>query len=204
MTENGYTKTLDNLKAELAKLPGIGKRSAERLAFHLLKCPKSEAFRLADAIREMRERIRNCRICYNLCEGEVCNICRDSRRDPTRICVVEQPKDLAALEETGLWNGLYHVLLGHLAPIEGVEPKDLTIASLVERVRKGGIEEVLLATNPNFEGDGTNLYIMSQLKDTGVKVTRLARGMPSGSAIEYVNLAVLTDALSARQEFENE
>ena len=199
MTAGAGSEPLSELIARLTKLPGIGPRSAERLAFHLLKADKQEVFELAQALRDIKERLAYCSVCYNLTEVDPCRICADPRRDRSQIIVVKQPKDLAALEQTGLVRGVYHVLLGRIAPLDGVEPGDLTIEVLKQRVSKGDVREVVLAMNPTMEGDGTALYIHSVLGPLGVKVTRPARGLPSGSQLEYVPKAVLEDALSGRQ-----
>jgi recombination protein RecR len=184
---------------ELAKLPGIGRKSAERLAYHLLRVHKTEALGLADAIRDVRENVRYCRSCYNLAEGELCVICGDARRDHSQICVVEQPRDLMALEQAGVYRGLYHVLLGRIAPLDGVGPDQLTMDRLVERVRAGDVREIIMATNPTVEGDGTALYLSNLLAEMPVSVTRLARGITTGSVLEYTNKEVLADALTGRQ-----
>lgn len=186
---------------EFAKLPGIGKKSAERLAYHILRVHKHEALALADAIRDVRENVRYCRICYNLSEGDICPICRDPQRDATRLCVVEQPRDLMALEQTGVFRGLYHVLLGRIAPLDGIGPDQLTIDPLVERVRTGRFQEVIMATNPTVEGDGTALHLSNLLAEYPVEITRLARGVTAGSILEYTNKEVLTDALTGRQKW---
>ncbi|OHB59395.1 MAG: recombination protein RecR [Planctomycetes bacterium RBG_13_44_8b] len=199
---SAYTQSLNRLIEELGKLPGIGPKTAERLAFHILKTEKKEAVSLADAIMKVKSEIGRCKQCYNLAEGDLCAICSDARRDKSIICVVEQFKDLIALEKTGLCKWVYHVLGGHIAPLEGIEPEDLTIEHLLSRIRKGKISEVVMATNPTVEGDGTALYISSLLKPSGVKVTRLARGLPGGSSIEYAGGAVLTDAILGRSELE--
>jgi len=193
--------SLLRLTTELEKLPGIGPRSAERIAFHILKAEKDDALRLADAVRDVKDNVRHCRICYNLTEADPCPICSDPRRDQSQIVVVEQPKDLIQLEATGMVRGVYHVLLGHIAPLDGIEPGDLTIDALVRRVRAGGISEVILATNPTLEGEGTGLHIKSVLAPHNVKVSRLARGLPSGSQIEYASKAILRDAIEGRTEF---
>jgi len=193
---------LSRLIEEFGKLPGIGPKSAERLAFHILKSQPAEAIALADAIRDLKNKIRRCEVCCNYSEQAVCQICSDPKRDKSQICVVEQPKDVIALEKTGACKWVYHVLGGHIAPLEGIEPSDLTIEKLVERVRKGGVTEVIMATNPNIAGDGTSLYISSLLRDTGVKITRPARGLPSGSTIEYASGKILTDAIIGRQKLE--
>ncbi len=193
--------SLTRLKDEFAKLPGIGPRSAERLAFHILKSGRDEALALAQSIRDVKDLVRHCRTCYNLTEEDPCGICANPRRDQSQIFVVEQPKDLLLLESTGLVKGVYHVLLGHIAPLEGIEPGDLTIDALVKRVKAGGIREIVIATNPTLEGEGTALHIKSVLADAGVSVTRLARGLPSGSQIEYASRAVLQDAIDGRRSF---
>lgn len=193
--------SLTRLKDEFANLPGIGPRSAERLAFHVLKSGRDEALALAQAIRDVKDLVRHCRVCYNLTEQDPCALCADPRRDPSQIFVVEQPKDLLLLESTGLVKGVYHVLLGHIAPLEGVEPGDLTIDALVKRVRAGGVREVVIATNPTMEGEGTALHIKSVLSGTSAAITRLARGLPSGSQIEYASRAVLQDAIDGRRTF---
>jgi len=197
-----YPETLNRLIEEFEKLPGIGPKSAERLAFHMLKAERRQAMALAEAIRDVKNKIKRCEICTSLSEEAICQICSDPRRDKSSICVVEQPKDVVALEKTGACKWVYHVLGGHIAPLEGVEPSDLTIDKLVERVRSGNVKEVIMATNPNMAGDGTALYISSLLRDTGVKITRLARGLATGSTIEYASGKMLTDAINGRQELE--
>ena len=196
-----FTESITVLVDEFAKLPGIGKKSAERLAYHVLRVHKTEALALADAIRNVKENVRYCRVCYNLSEQEECAICRDSRRAQDMLCVVEQPRDLIALEQAGAYNGLYHVLLGRIAPLEGVGPEHLTIDPLVERVRKGSFREVIMGTNPTLEGDGTALYISNALAGIPVAITRLARGITTGSVLEFANKEILADALSGRQKF---
>ncbi len=186
---------------EFAKLPGIGKKSAERLAYHILRVHKNEALALADAIRNVRDNVRYCKICYNLSEGEICTICQDPQRDTTRLCVVEQPRDLMSLEQTGVFRGLYHVLLGRIAPLDGIGPDQLTIEPLVERVRNGHFQEIIMATNPTVEGDGTALHLSNLLSEFSVEVTRLARGVAPGSILEYTNKEVLADALAGRQKW---
>ena len=197
-----YTESLNRLIEEFGKLPGVGPKTAERLAFHILKAEPAEAMALAKAISDVKNKTKHCKICYNLSEETICRICSDPRRDKSLICVVEQPKDLIALEKTGACKWVYHVLGGHIAPLDGIEPDDLTINQLVERVRKGDVKEVIMATNPNMAGDGTVLYISSLLKSTGVEITRLARGLPTGSTIEYASGKMLTDAIIGRQELE--
>ncbi|HEX7379030.1 MAG TPA: recombination mediator RecR [Pirellulales bacterium] len=195
------TESVTRLVDEFAKLPGIGKKSAERLAYHILRVHKAEALALADAIRNVKENVRYCRTCYNLAEGDECSLCLDARRDRSLLCVVEQPRDLMALEQAGSYRGLYHVLLGRIAPLEGIGPDQLTIAALVERVRHGGFREVIMGTNPTLEGDGTALYISNQLQDLPVEITRLARGITTGSVLEFANKEILADALAGRQKF---
>jgi recombination protein RecR len=185
---------------EFARLPGIGRKSAERLAYHILRVNKPEALALADAIRDVRENVRYCSVCYNLAEGEECAICRDPKRDRHVLCVVEQPRDLMALEQSGVFRGLYHVLLGRIAPLEGIGPEQLTVDTLIDRVRAGGFTEIIMATNPTVEGDGTSLYISNQLAELPVAITRLARGITTGSILEYTNKEILADALSGRQK----
>ncbi|MFY8200817.1 MAG: recombination mediator RecR [Pirellula staleyi] len=198
MTE--ISQSVTELIDQLGKLPGIGRKTAERLAYHLLRVHETEAFALSDAIRSVRENVRYCDTCYNLAEGELCKICMDPRRDTSLICIVEQPRDLIALEQAGVFHGLYHVLLGRIAPLEGIGPDQLTIDALVERVRAGNFSEVIMATNPNVEGDGTALFISNQLAEYPVALTRLARGVTSGSVLEFTNKEILADALSGRQK----
>ena len=197
-----YTQTLNKLIEEFAKLPGIGPKTAERLAFHILKSSNADAMALAQAISDVKNKIKRCQVCFNYSENAVCGICSDVHRDKSVICVVEQPKDVISLEKTGACKWVYHVLGGHIAPLEGIEPADLTIEQLVKRVQRGDIKEVVMATNPNMAGDGTSLYITSLLKPIGVKITRLARGLPAGSTIEYASGKILTDAIIGRTELE--
>jgi recombination protein RecR len=194
------TQSVGKLIDEFAKLPGIGRKSAERLAYHVLRVPKVEALGLADAIRDVRENVHYCKACFNLAEGELCDICRDPKRNTEQLCLVEQPRDLMALEQSGVYRGLYHVLLGRIAPLDGVGPDQLTIDQLVARVRGGTIREIIMATNPTVEGDGTALYISNILADLPVRITRLARGITTGSVLEYTNKEVLADALTGRQQ----
>ncbi|MBN1126672.1 MAG: recombination protein RecR [Sedimentisphaerales bacterium] len=195
-----YTESLNRLIEEFGKLPGIGPKSAERLAFYVLKSTPDEALALARAIADLKKKIRQCKVCFNLAESDLCHICSDSRRDHSIICVVEQPKDIIGLEKTGLCKWVYHVLNGHIAPLEGIEPHDLTIEALVKRIRSGDVSEVVMATNPNLEGDGTALYIGSLLRSMHIKVTRLARGLPTGSTIEFASGNILADAILGRGE----
>ncbi len=199
---NAYTESLNQLIEEFGRLPGIGPKTAERLAFHILKAEAPEAMKLAEAIHDVKTKIRRCQVCWNLSEDDTCKICSDSQRDTGLICVVEQPKDVISLEKTGACKWLYHVLGGHIAPLDGVEAQDLTIDQLIERVRSGQVREVIMATNPNLEGDGTSLYISSLLRPFNVRITRLARGLPTGSTIDYASGRILTDAILGRQELE--
>jgi recombination protein RecR len=195
-----YSSIIERLMELLGRLPGIGARTAERLTFHLLKADDKEALALADAIRDLKTNIRPCRTCFNPTEGELCPVCSDPRRDHSALCVVEQPKDLLALESTGAYRGVYHVLMGHIAPLEDIEAEDLTIEPLLERVRRGEAKEIILATNPTVSGDATALYLTERLAGLNVKVTRLARGLPAGGQIEYANKSILSDALNERRE----
>jgi recombination protein RecR len=195
--------SLERLVAEFKRLPGVGARTAERLAYHVLRAPTDEAMALAYAIRDVKKNMRNCKECFNLTEGELCSICADVRRDHSIICVVEQPKDVWAFEKTGAYRGVYHVLLGRLAPLEDMGPESLTVGELVKRIAKGGVKEVIIATNPNLEGDGTAAYIGEKLAGTDVAVTRIARGIPAGSTIEYANTNILQDALAGRREIQH-
>jgi recombination protein RecR len=194
-----FSPLVDNLIAQLSRLPGIGTRTAQRLAFHLLRVSKEEAFALADAIREVKERIGFCRECGNLTEEELCSICQDARRDRTVICVIEQPADLLSLERTHEFRGVYHVLGGALSPLDGIEPKDLRIDELVQRVERNGVAEVVLATNPNMTGEATAAYVADRLRDR-TRVTRLASGLPVGGDLEYADEVTLGRALSGRRE----
>jgi recombination protein RecR len=189
---------VDNLVAQLTRLPGVGTRTAQRLAFHLLRAGKDEALALAHAIEDVKERVRFCRECGNLTEDEVCAICLDARRDRTVVCVVEQPVDLVSLERTHEYRGLYHVLGGALSPLDGVEPSDLRIEGLLRRVDAGGFEEVVLATNPNMTGEATAAYLADRLRDR-VRVTRLASGLPVGGDLEYADEVTLGRALAGRR-----
>jgi recombination protein RecR len=198
---NGISESINRLVEEFAKLPGIGKKSAERLTFHVLRMNESAALALADAVRDVKQKVRSCRVCFNFSEGDVCAVCSDPRRDAGLLCVVEQPRDLIALEQAGTYRGMYHVLLGRIAPLEGIGPEQLTIDPLVERVRTGNFREVIMGTNPTLEGDGTALYISNRLAEFPVEITRLARGITTGSVLEFANREILADALAGRQKF---
>jgi recombination protein RecR len=194
-----YAPSVDNLIVQLARLPGVGRRTAQRLAFHLLKASEADALALADAIREVKERIGFCTECGNLAEEPLCTICADARRDRSLICVVEDPSDLVALERTHEYRGLYHVLGGALSPIDGVDPEHLRIAELVARVERGGVAEVLLATNPTMTGEATAAFLADRLRDR-TRVTRLASGLPVGGDLEYADEVTLGRALAGRRE----
>jgi len=199
----GGLAALDRLIEALGKLPGVGAKTAERLAYHLLKAPPEEALALAEALRDIKERVHYCKTCYHLAEAEhdLCAVCRDTRRDQGLICVVEQSRDLIALERAGTYQGVYHVLLGRLSPLQGVGPDQLTIDALVRRVFAGGVREIIMATNPTLEGDGTALLVANRLAEADVSITRLARGLASGSVLEFANKEMLADAMSGRQKF---
>jgi recombination protein RecR len=196
------SRYLEALIEELVKLPSIGQKSAQRLALHLLRAPREEALRLADAIRDVRERVGFCSQCGNFSESDPCLLCADPQRDATLLCVVEQPGDVLALERTGQYRGRYHVLGGALSPLDGTHPDDLRIRELLERLGPGEVKEVILATNPNVAGEATALYIAHLLQPLGVKVTRIARGVPMGSDLEYSDQVTLARALEGRREVE--
>lgn len=184
---------------QFSKLPGIGRKSAERLTYHILRVNESEAIALADSIRNVRKNVRYCETCFNLAEDPSCRVCDDPKREQNLLCVVEQPRDLIALEQSGTFNGLYHVLLGRIAPLENIGPDQLTLDHLVDRVANGKFQEIILATNPTVEGDGTALYISNALSEFNVTLTKLARGITQGSILEFTNKEILADALSGRQ-----
>ena len=193
-----------NLMRELGRMPGVGQKSAERLAHYVLALPHDDAMQLATAIQNVKQNVSHCSICCNIGETDPCHICKDHRRDHKKVCVVEQPKDLFTIEKAGFYEGVYHVLFGHIDPLENVEPEDINIDKLVDRARNNGIQEVIIATNPNMEGDVTAMYILEQLEPLGVKVTQLARGMPSGSYLEYANSAVIADAIHGRKSIQKD
>ena len=192
---------IQRLIEEFAKLPGIGPKSAERMTHYLLTGGRDLPLLLANALKDLVEKVHPCKECFNLTEGELCSICRDPRRDRSTICVVEYPRDLAIFERIGTYRGVYHVLNGRLAPLENIGPDKLTLDELARRVRAGGVQEVILATSPTLEGDGTALFASNLLAGTGVKITRLARGLPSGSSLEMANTQMLADALEGRRGF---
>lgn len=195
-----YPKPLARLVGELEKLPGIGPKSAQRLAFHVMRVPDDETKALADALLAVKGGIRFCRICHNYSEGEICDICADPRRDHAVICVVAEPRDLIAMEKTNEFRGVYHVLHGVISPLEGVTPDRLKIRDLQQRISEGDVREVILATNPTVEGDTTSMYLAGLLKPQGVKVTRIAHGMPVGGDLDYADQATLIQALEWRRE----
>jgi recombination protein RecR len=199
-----YPESMLNLMRELGRMPGVGQKSAERLAHYVLELPHDEAMQLATAIRNVKQNVKHCSICCNIGETDPCHICGDHRRDHKKVCVVEQPKDLFTIEKAGFYEGVYHVLFGHIDPLENVDPEDINIDKLVDRARNNGIQEVIIATNPNLEGDVTAMYILERLEPLGVKVTQLARGMPSGSYLEYANSAVIADAIHGRKSIQKD
>ena len=191
---------LDDLATELARLPGIGRKTALRLTYHLVKQPAEQSRRLADALLTLAERVHACARCFNLTEDELCGICRDARRDSSVMCVVEEASDIGAIERAGEFRGVYHVLGGRLSPLDGIGPEDLTIAALVDRVARSGVREVIIATNPSLEGEATALFVQRQLVGSGVTVSRIARGLPVGGDLEYADGVTIAQALSARRE----
>jgi len=204
-----YPEPLQRLLEELERLPGIGRRSAERIAFHLLRGSSDHPLALARAITDVARRVSRCRVCSGLAEAELCSICDDPRRDRATVLVVEQPKDLIALEQTAMFGGVYHVLMGRLSPLDGIGPEDLTIDALLHRIDDPNancgavpVVEVVLGLNPTVEGDGTMLFLAQELKPRGVRVSRLARGLPTGWSLEHANKAVLADAIQGRQRVE--
>jgi recombination protein RecR len=194
-----FSPAIENLVTQLSKLPGVGRRTAQRLTFHLLSAKPADALELARAIEDVKERVGFCRECGNLTEDELCPICADPRRDRSQICVVEQPVDVLSLERTAEYRGLYHVLGGALSPIDGVEPADLRIDALLRRIERGGVDEVVLAMNPTMTGEATAAYLADRLRDK-VKVTRLASGLPVGGDLEYADEVTLGRALAGRRE----
>jgi len=185
---------------EFHKLPGVGPKSAQRLTYYLLRAPQEEAQALAQAILEVKEKITFCSVCQNVTDSDPCLICEDSQRDRSVICVVEEPLDILALERTRSYHGLYHVLNGVISPMDGVGPEDLKVEELLERLKGGAVQEVILATNPNLEGEATSMYLNRLLRPLGLRVTRLARGLPTGADLEYADDLTLSQALEGRQE----
>ena len=197
-----YAGPVQVLIDELGRMPGVGPKSAQRIAFYLLKLPKEDAQRLAHAINEVKDRISFCTRCFNVAEGELCELCLDERRDPTLVCVVEEPRDIVAVEKTQEFRGRYHVLQGAINPIEGVGPEQLRVKELLARLDTEGIVEVILCTNPNIEGEATAMYLARLLKPLGLKVTRIASGLPVGGDLEYADELTLGRALEGRREVE--
>ena len=203
MAKARTNSAFERLTDRFSRLPGIGRRSAERIAFHLLKVSTEEAQQLADSITAFKRDLKACSVCGNVTESDPCAICTDPQRDTSKVLVVEQPSDVASLEQTGAYQGLYHVLMGRLAPLEGVGPGELNIDHLIGRVREGKVREVILGTNPTLEGDGTAMYLAQQLEARGVKLTRLARGLPTGSVLAGASKAVLSDAIQSRHAMDD-
>ncbi len=195
-----YEGPIQELVDELSRLPGIGPKSAQRLAFYLVKSDPGDAKRLAAAIVDAKDRISFCRECGNVAEGELCRVCRDPGRDPSVLCVVEEPKDVATVEKAGVIKGRYHVLGGAISPLDGIGPEDLRTQELLERVQRDNVAEVIIATNPNLEGNATAMYVAALLKPAGVRVTRLASGLPVGGDLEYADEVTLSQALEGRRE----
>lgn len=193
-----YGESMDRLLEELGKLPGVGRKTAERLAHHILRLPTDDAMKLAVAIRDVKRNTRSCSRCSNVTESDPCAICSDAQRDASTVCVVEQPRDVVAIEEASAWRGLYHVLGGRVSPLDGVGAEDLTLDRLVARVRDEGVREIVVATSPDMEGDGTALYVERALEGLPVRVTRIARGVPSGTPLEHASSAMLVDAFRGR------
>ncbi len=195
------TESVSKLIQELNKLPGIGPKSAQRLAYHILRTPEEQTKELADAILSVKQKTRLCSICFNVTESDTCRICSNEQRDRTKICIVEQPQDILALEHTRAYQGLYHVLHGAISPTEGVGADNIKVEELINRLKDGSVTEVILATNTNLEGEQTALYLSKTISPLGIKVTRLARGLPFGTELEYADDVTLTRALEGRQEF---
>jgi recombination protein RecR len=197
-----YAPPVQSLIDELGRLPGVGPKSAQRIAFHLLKLPDEDAFRLARSITEAKEKVSFCRRCFNVCEGEECGICLDSRRDTTVLCIVEEPRDVVAVEKTGEFRGRYHVLQGAISPLEGIGPDQIRVRELLTRLGSEEIAEVILCTNPNIEGEATAMYLARLLKPLGIRTTRIASGLPVGGDLEYADELTLGRALEGRRELE--
>jgi recombination protein RecR len=193
-------RALDDLTAEFKKMPGIGLKTAQRLSFYVLRVSKQEADKLARAICQVKEKVRYCSICGNITEQEPCEICSNPKRDSQTICIVEEPKDLLIIEKTGEYRGLYHVLMGAISPLDGIGPEDLKIENLIQRIKSTGVKEVILATNPNVEGEATATYLSRLIKPLGIRVYRIARGLPVGSELEYADEVTVTKALEGKME----
>jgi len=194
-------EAINRLIQELSKLPGIGPKSAQRLTYHLLRAPEEQGKLLAEAILSVKQKTKLCSVCFNVTESDPCPICRSDQRHRTKICIVEQPQDILALEHTGIYNGLYHVLHGAISPTEGMGADDIRIKELMSRLQDSSVEEVILATNPNLEGEATAMYLSKLISPLGIRVTRLARGLPFGTELEYADDVTLTRAIEGRQEF---
>lgn len=197
---NYYSASISQLIEEFTKLPGIGRKTAQRLAFHVINMPTQDAHNLADAIVKAKENIKYCKVCTNLTDQDVCNICSDERRDPLLLCVVEDPRDVVAMERTKEFKGYYHVLHGAISPLEGIGPEDIKIKELLARLSAQSVDEVIIATNPNIEGEATAMYLSKLLKPMGIKVSRIAHGIPVGGDLEYADEVTLTKALEGRRE----
>ena len=196
----GFSSSFERLLLELEKMPGVGRKTAQRMAFHLLRLPETEVEALATAMRDVKKNIRSCSCCYSITEQDPCAICSDDRRDAGVICVVEQPSDVLAFERTGAFRGRYHVLQGVVSPLEGISPEDLRIRELLGRLKDGEVKEVIIGTNPDLEGEATALYVSRLIRPLGVKVSRIARGIPIGGDLEYADQGTLTQALEGRKE----
>ena len=199
--ESSTADSVYRLTREFNKLPGIGPKSAQRLAYHVLRTPEEQARQLAEAILTVKQEIKLCSICFNVTNSDPCPICRNDQRDRNKICVIEQPQDIPALEHIGIYKGLYHVLHGAISPTDGVGPDELKISGLIQRLQGGEVQEVILATNPNLEGEQTAMYLSQMISSLGIKITRLARGLPFGTDLEYADDVTLTRAIEGRQEF---
>ena len=194
------TDSVERLVEELSKLPGIGRKTAQRMAFYILKLRRDEALKLSQAILDVKDKVKYCSVCFNITEEDPCNICKDTKRDRSIICVVEEPKDVLALEKTNQYRGLYHVLGGVLSPLDGIGPDDLRTKELMTRLKEN-VKEVIIATNPNVEGEATAIYLAKLIKPLGIKVTRIARGIPAGGELEYADTTTLANAIEGRVEF---
>lgn len=198
-----HADAVQNLIDQLGRLPGVGPKSAQRIAYHLLKVPKDDALALANAVAVAKERVRFCEVCHNLSEAPRCRICADDRRDPTLVCVVEEPRDIVAVEKTGGFDGRYHVLGGAINPIEGIGPDQLKVRELLDRITADAVVEVILCTNPNLEGDTTAMYLARLLKPMGLRVTRIASGLPVGGDLEYADELTLGRAIAGRRDVDD-
>lgn len=201
MSENN--QIMEDLIKELEKLPGIGRRSAERISYHLMVCDSKNVLPLAEAIKKLKKNTLHCQVCFNISNSNPCHICQDARRDHSTLCVVEQPKDLLKIERSGNFHGHYHVLTGCLSPLDGVTEEHLTFSALISRLKKGNYKEVIIATGANLDGEGTALYLQDLLQDFPGRITQLARGLPTGSSLEFASNAILNDALNGRQTLKN-